>query len=121
MLYWDEAYGHEAYKQILADFQSRYARALENEVPGEINYGIDYYSQADTASGYGSIVYIKGALFFAALREEIGAQAFFNALQSYYLENRYGIAAGEDLLLAFETASGRSLEGFYQEWMKIGE
>ena len=121
MLYWEKVYGAAAYGNVRADFQSRYDKAVENEVQGEINDGIEFYSQADHTSGYGAIVYMKGALFFTALREEIGDKAFFGALQDYYREHRYGIASGKDLLAAFEAISGRSLADFYRVWLRIGD
>jgi aminopeptidase N len=75
------------------------------------------YFEEDPSRAYGSVVYTKAALFFHALREEIGDDAFFSALQQYYTAHKYGIARGSDLLDAFEAASGRQLDDFYQEWL----
>jgi aminopeptidase N len=66
-------------------------------------------------------VYTKAALFFHALRQEIGDEAFFEALQNYYQAEKYGIALPDDLLTAFEQASGRPLEPFYKEWLYAPE
>jgi len=120
MLYWEAAFGPQAYASIRADFQTRYDRAVESEVPGKITDGIEFYSQPENTSGYGAIVYMKGALFFAALRDEIGDEAFFEALQAYYQAHRYGIASGQELLDAFEAAAGRSLTEFYRQWSVTG-
>lgn len=65
---------------------------------------------------YGLIVYLKGALFFDALRDELGDEAFFQALQAYYRDHRYELAAPEDLLQTFERVSGRNLSEFYERW-----
>ena len=63
------------------------------------------------------MVYSKGGLFFEALRQEIGDQAFFQALQAYFRDNQYRIADPDDLLNAFENAAGRQLDEFYQRWL----
>ena len=118
MLYWEGVYGEEAYKGIKSDFQYRFDQASKNQLRSEINDGIDFFARSDNAKEYGVIVYIKGALFFDALRREIGDAVFFSALKSYYQENRYGIAAGDDLLSGFEGESGKSLDEFYQEWLR---
>jgi hypothetical protein len=65
---------------------------------------------------YGTIVYAKGALFFAELRDQIGDDAFFEALQRYYAENQYAIASPEALLAAFEASCGCELDKLYAEW-----
>jgi aminopeptidase N len=51
------------------------------------------------------------------LRKKIGDQAFFQALENYYQENKYQIATPDDLKGAFEQTYGQSLEDFYQEWL----
>jgi len=69
---------------------------------------------------YGAIVYVKGAMFFAALREQIGDDAFFDALQTYYADFRYAIAPPNTLLAAFETACACDLEDLYRKWGATG-
>jgi aminopeptidase N len=65
---------------------------------------------------YGVIVYGKGALAFMELRAEIGTDAFFAALQSYYATYAFGIATPADMKAAFEEAAGTSLEAFWTHW-----
>jgi aminopeptidase N len=47
----------------------------------------------------------------------LGDEAFFSALQSYFQQQRYGIATRANLLAAFESAAGRDLDRLYQEWL----
>jgi len=63
------------------------------------------------------VVYTKGALFFHALREEIGDEAFFTGLQTYYDQYRFRTATTEDLLAVFEDAAGQELDPLFQEWL----
>ncbi len=65
---------------------------------------------------YSIVAYLKGNLFFEALREEVGAAEFNAALQSYYRENSYQIASPADLLKSFEFACTCDLNEFFGEW-----
>ncbi len=70
-----------------------------------------------TRSSYYPLVYAKGALFFDALRGEMGAEAFFHGLQTYYEDFKYRVATPEDLLHTMEQAHGQPLDGFFQRWV----
>lgn len=65
---------------------------------------------------YSPIVYDKGALFFVNLRDKLGDQVFFDALQSYYSAEHYRIASLRDLLGAFEASCSCDLSDFYAQW-----
>jgi hypothetical protein len=65
---------------------------------------------------YSVVVYVKGALFFQAVREAIGEDAFLAALRKYYEAHRYGVARPADLLSVFETVSGKDLSALYKKW-----
>lgn len=65
---------------------------------------------------YAVIVYQKGALFFEALRAQIGDEAFFNALQDYFKTFKFRNASPSDLLTRFETTCSCDLTGIYTEW-----
>lgn len=104
--------------QGMVDFwQQRYERMKSSGKDGQITASMEYFEGLNDPSVYGNVAYIKAAFFFHELRQEIGDQAFFEALQRYYQENKYGIATPDDLLTAFEDAAGRSLEAFYAEWL----
>ena len=117
ILYWEEVGGSSAYAAVLADFQSRYDQAMLKGLAGQVAQGMAYYGLPDHAASYGAMVYTKGALFFHALRQEVGDEAFFAALQQYYQQQRYQVATGDDLKSAFENAARRDLEDFYQTWL----
>ena len=74
-----------------------------------------------SASSYGTIVYGKGALGFGAIRAEIGDDAFFGALGAYYADLAFSVATPDDLLAAFETASGRQLDELWRHWFQAAE
>lgn len=67
---------------------------------------------------YVALVYAKAALFFQALRERIGEEAFARFLQDYYRSYRYGEASGPALLARAEAACGCELDAFYRDWIQ---
>ncbi|MFV9503552.1 MAG: M1 family metallopeptidase [Oscillochloridaceae bacterium umkhey_bin13] len=69
---------------------------------------------------YVPVIYAKGALFFHALRGQIGEEAFARFLNHYYTQGRYGFASGPDLLLSAETACSCDLASFYAAWVTDG-
>jgi hypothetical protein len=70
---------------------------------------------------YGVMVYQKAALGFAAIRAEIGDEAFFAALRAYAAEHRFAVAVPADLLAAFEAASGEDLDELWRHWFEAAE
>ncbi len=78
---------------------------------------LSYFEQPEKQKAYSPVVYLKSALFYEALREKIGDQAFFSALRKYYQQERYQVASSADLLAIFEQESGQRLKPFYDEWL----
>jgi hypothetical protein len=107
-----------AYAQGLQSYwQERYDRLLSESGDDVVTENLRYFEGLNKPSVYGGIVYTKGALFFKALRQEMGDKAFFQALQDYYQARFFLIAQTDDLLAAFEKARGGELDGFYQKWL----
>ena len=90
---------------------------MEQNRDEKITESLRYFERLGDPGIYSRIVYSKGALFFQALRDEIGDEAFFKALQEYYLDFQFDIAKPDDLLNIFEDVSGRSLDGFFEKWL----
>jgi hypothetical protein len=67
---------------------------------------------------YYPIVYAKGALFFQALRNQIGDDAFGQFLKRYYADHRYGFVNGADMLGSAELACGCQLDSLYHDWIE---
>lgn len=98
-------------------WQQSYDKVLGDGEDRPIIESLEYFERPENQAFYGRIVYTKGALFFQALRALIGDQAFFATLKDYFQTFQYQIAEPEDLLTRFETLSGQSLAGFYEEWL----
>lgn len=120
-LYYEYGSSPEFARGLLAYWQQRYERLEEEGKDDQIVQSLAHFESLGDPSIYSGVVYTKGALFFHALRQEIGDTAFFDALQQYYQARKYAIAQPADLLAAFEAAAGRSLEAFYASWLYTPE
>jgi hypothetical protein len=117
ILYYEQTQGQEALSQVLGYYQAAYNNVVSTGEDAPVASSLAYFQQSGRYGSYGPVVYAKGALFFQALRQEIGDPAFFSALQSYYQAHWFGIARALDLLNAFEQAAGRSLDELYLQWL----
>jgi aminopeptidase N len=72
--------------------------------------------------GAGSLTfYEKGAWALYLLREEVGEGAFRQGVKDFLLEHAFSNGRVDDLLLAFEKASGTSLGGFRKTWLEAAD
>lgn len=92
----------------------RYRGALDD---GDMLIGLPI-SAYPSFNVYYRTIYGKGPVFLRKLREELGDDVFFKALQIYYQRHRYGVATTDDVRQAFEQASRRDLGQLFQEWVK---
>ncbi len=116
MLYYEKVYGRDRARAILQqEFEGSYQSVLRQgrDMPAGLP------SDAYPPDLYWKIVYDKGALYFHALREAVGDEAFFEILQTYYQRHRYEIATPEMFLDAIETVTGDQHRDIYEKW--IGE
>ncbi len=65
-------------------------------------------------------VYYKGALFFDALRRELGDRVFFEFFQAYFQRHRYGFVKSQDFQTAAEEACGCDLNSLFDLWVYQG-
>ncbi len=113
-MYFEDQYGADTARQIRDDyFQKQYERATQKY--GDMAAGLPVEAYDEDA--YGAFVYGKGPLFFQAVRDQIGDAAFFQALQNYYNQFKYGIAQPQDLINAFNQASGQDITPLYNKWI----
>jgi hypothetical protein len=101
------------------------ANTLVNQrwlVPYQAAVDNGYDSVVNQPSGafgpeYEVIVYAKAALFFDALHQTIGDEAFQALLREYVNRYRWRIAKPGDLLALAESISGQELDGLYSHWI----
>ncbi len=75
-----------------------------------------YASESD----YGVFVYLKGALFFDALRSRLGESAFLAFLRDYDARHRYGFATSASFQETAEAACACDLNDLFDLWVYEG-
>lgn len=70
---------------------------------------------------YVNAVYLRGALFLHAARQEVGDQAFYTFLKDYYAAYRGGMASGDDFLALLQESSGQDLSALIGEYFNRGD
>ena len=93
-------------------------RLRDHPTPGlPIGLAVDDYS---TQGEYALFVYRKGALFFDALRAELGDDLFFEFLQTFLEKNRYGIANAAEFKATAEDTCDCDLNPLFDLWVFEG-
>jgi aminopeptidase N len=72
----------------------------------------------DAKSAYGAIVYSKAPAVLRQLNYILGEPAFRRGLQIYLAGHKYGNATWQDLIDAFQSASGRNLAAWSDMWIR---
>jgi hypothetical protein len=110
------------YRQVYGEAQANtlinqrwlvpYQTAVENHFDAVVNQ-----PSAAFGSEYEVIVYAKAALFFDALRQQLGAQVYEAVLHEYLERYRWRIATPDDFLAVAESVAGRDLDALYNRWI----
>ena len=82
-------------------------RVFAHEHSGYVNNSI---YEAGSYENYRSSVYLNGAIFMRELSENLGRQAFLDALKHYVESNQYAIATRQKFFNALQQANPISLE-----------
>ena len=115
VLYYENAVGEDRaasqlvqYRQWASDPSNRYA---------PIGLGIGEYP---SSGDYYTIVYFKGALFYDALRDQMGDEDFFDFLRIYYERYRYQFIHSIDFQKTAEEVCECDLNSFFDLWVYQG-
>lgn len=77
----------------------------------------EYQDPNDFFSTSAVNTYSKGAFVLNMLRHELGEEAFFGGLKSYFVANSGKAVRTEALCQALEDYSGRELTWFFEQWI----
>lgn len=98
----------------LSDLREAVRNHPESGTP--IGRGVGAYQGTD----YSTFVYLKGALFYQALRQRLGDEVFFDFLQRFYQEYRYGVAGADDFQSSAEATCSCELDSLFDDWVYQG-
>lgn len=114
-LYYEAVFGPGRATSFLAQLRAVLRSHPDPDQPIGLPVGA-YQSVRD----YSLFVYFKGALFFDALRQQLGEEAFRKFLASYFDSYRYSTADGRAFQRAAESACACSLDELFDVWVYVG-
>ncbi len=116
IIYWEEITGQESAETITEHFLvNPYERAKKLGQDRAVLGPVSDFTEGE----YSVFVYGKGALFFDALRQEVGDETYFKIMQTYYAEYKYRIANSDDLFDVIEQVSGKNVDPLIKTWLQV--
>lgn len=109
--YFTDEYGQAGSDGFRADIEGRWNYINNDPIP--VGLPVRDYSDAE----YSGIVYGRGALFFEALREEMGIEVFDEFIKKYTTDNAWKISTAEILRTEAETQCKCDLSALFDEWI----
>lgn len=111
----DYAYRERESAAAAAAMRLAWLRDFAALPPGEDMPLVAFTSRTHGASQI--VGYHKAAMVFFMLREAIGAEAFDRGIRAFWRAHRFRVAGWDELRRAFESAAGRDLAPFFEQWL----
>jgi aminopeptidase N len=105
--------GEDAAQRELAELQQQYDRLIERELDGPVHQ----HMRAYTLYTFNVLAYAKGALFYEALRAEIGSDAFDRMLTNYVTRYRYTMADSTSMRDVATTICACAVDALFATWI----
>ncbi|NJC95093.1 MAG: M1 family metallopeptidase [Anaerolineae bacterium] len=109
--YYADTYGSQGEEGFRTGLESRWSRVSNADIP--IGMPVASYQGGE----YGAIVYGRGPLFFVALKNEMGTEAFDVFLKEYTESLSWKIATPEYLQSLAEQKCACDLDALFNEWV----
>jgi len=115
MLWDEESLGKE---QLQMDRQIALDRYLEYVKKEHVIRPLEYHYFEKPSDMYNEEhTYLKGAIVLHMLRSIVGDDDFFRGLSYYLHKHEFSNVVSNDLKIAFEEATGSSLDWFFDDWV----
>ena len=109
---WNEyKYGADEADYHLMNEVSTYFSSARGNMHPLIHFGYD-----DKEDMFDAHSYNKGGAVLHMLRNYVGDEAFFAALNKYLIDNAYKAVEAHNLRLAFEELTGEDMNWFFNQW-----
>jgi aminopeptidase N len=112
-VYAEHLSGKGNYYQTVRNYHQEYFSTEANEG----TFALYDFPRTAPSSNYPGTIYSKGMSVLAMLRHVTGDSAFYRGLRAYRAAHEYGNATTQDFRAAMETASGLTLDWFFDEWV----
>jgi peptidase M1-like protein len=109
--YYTDEYGESGARGFQVSLEDRWAQVINKKIP--IGLPVAKY----TAREYGAIVYGRGPLFFVALKDEIGTEAFDAFMKDYAQTLSWKISTPQTLQALAEKHCACDLQKIFDEWV----
>lgn len=110
-LWFEHKYGRDYADYHLLGEWSGYLSSAQGSLHPLIHFGYE-----DKEDMFDAHSYNKGGAVLHMLRNYVGDEAFFAALNLYLTENAYTAVEAHNLRLAFEEVTGEDLNWFFNQW-----
>jgi aminopeptidase N len=118
LLYSEYANGRDAFVEGLRRSRATILRLVKAQP--ELPVVHVNFDEGGAAGPNKQLVYQKGAWTLHMLRDQIGTEAFWRGIRTYYREHMHGLASTDDLRRAMEQSSGQDLAWFFRQWLTRG-
>ncbi len=135
MKWWDDLWLNESFAEFAAHHSSTQATRFtdawtgftnnrknwayrQDQLPSTHPIAADNYDLHAVEANFDGITYAKGASALRQLVAWVGEKDFFAGLRAYFTKHAYGNTELSDLLGELETASGRELGDWAEEWLQ---
>jgi aminopeptidase N len=135
MRWWDDLWLNESFAEFAAHHSSTQATRFtdawtgftnnrknwayrQDQLPSTHPIAADNYDLHAVEANFDGITYAKGASALRQLVAWVGEKDFFAGLRAYFTKHAYGNTELTDLLAELETASGRELGDWAEEWLQ---
>ncbi|HMB24566.1 MAG TPA: M1 family metallopeptidase [Anaerolineales bacterium] len=109
--YYTDEYGADGAQGFRSSLEGRWSTVDKAKIP--VGLPVAKYSELE----YSAIVYGRGPLFFVALRDKMGTEAFDAFLKEYTETLSWGIATPETLQSLAEKHCACDLDNIFDEWV----
>ncbi len=112
--YYKELQGPHSAEEYRREICRKYTSYVNEDNDFPLRDFIGRLDQSSRAIGYG-----KAAMVFHMMRKMIGDKSFFDALRLVYKRKIWQYTTWTDFQLAFEETSGKSLDGYFKQWIYL--
>ena len=112
-LWWEERFGKDEFLVYLEDMRRRYFEEADHEYVRPIVT----HAFVDPKEMFDAHTYDKGAAVLHMLRSLLGDAGWWKGIRAYLAAHGGTAVETDDLRAAMEQATGRTLGGFFEQWL----
>jgi aminopeptidase N len=112
-LWWEEHYGKDEFLVHLEEMRAHYFEEAETQY----RRPIVIHEFVDAKEMFDAHTYDKGAAVLHMLRSRLGDDLWWKGIRAYVAAHGKAAVETDDFKVAMEEATGKSLDGFFEQWL----